>query len=161
MRWPMAETSSEPGDESRPEWYADGLQFACTQCGNCCTGPLGYVSFTEEEGAVIARELGLEEDEFYEQYAHKISGQWSLIEKHTKHGYDCIFLDRESVPDKAICSLYESRPGQCRTWPFWPENLESREIWEETRRQTPCPGMNTGTLVPIEAIRIQRDAHIR
>ncbi len=157
----MTETLPPPGDESKREWYADGLQFTCTQCGNCCTGPPGYVRFTEEEGAAIARQLGLEEDVFYKQYAHKVDGHWSLTETQTKHGYDCIFLDRESVPDKAICSLYESRPGQCRTWPFWPENLESRKDWEEARSQTPCPGMNTGSLVPIEAIRIQRDGNIR
>ena len=43
----------------------------------------------------------------------------------------------------------------------WPENLESRRIWEETRRQTPCPGINEGPLVRIEDIRIQRDGNIR
>lgn len=157
----MAETSSPAGDVSKQEWYADGLRFACTQCGNCCTGPTGYVWFTEEEGAAMAQHLGVDEAAFYDQYAHKINGQWSLTETHTKHGYDCIFLDRKSVPGKAICGLYESRPLQCRTWPFWPENLESRRNWEATRRQTPCPGINAGALVPIEDIRIQRDGNIR
>lgn len=157
----MAETSLPAGDESNREWYADGLRFACTQCGNCCTGPPGYVWFTEEEGAAMAQHLGVDEAAFYDQHARKINGHWSLTETHTKHGYDCIFLDRESVPGKAICGLYESRPVQCRTWPFWPENLESRRNWEETRRQTPCPGMNAGPLVPIEDIRIQRDRTIR
>ena len=26
-------------------WYADGLSFECTMCGNCCTGPPGAVWF--------------------------------------------------------------------------------------------------------------------
>ena len=26
-----------------PTWYADGLRFTCTQCGNCCTGQPGFV----------------------------------------------------------------------------------------------------------------------
>jgi hypothetical protein len=46
---------------------------------------------------------------------------------------------------------------QCRTWPFWDENLTSRRAWDNARRRTPCPGMGTGPLIPIEKIRIQRD----
>jgi hypothetical protein len=30
-------------------WYADGLQFTCSQCGNCCTGGPGYVWMSKEE----------------------------------------------------------------------------------------------------------------
>ena len=55
-------------------------------------------------------------------------------------------------------SLYDARPMQCRTWPFWPENLTSRRVWEATKRRTPCPGMGQGPVVPIERIRIDRDA---
>ena len=35
-------------------WYQDGLQFSCTGCGNCCTGPAGYVWVSEEEIVRIA-----------------------------------------------------------------------------------------------------------
>jgi uncharacterized protein len=160
------------------EWYADGLRFACTQCGNCCTGPPGAVWFSEAEGRAMAAKLGLSEPEFYERYARRIERfdlqpdsddpaaaegapvptAWSLRERRTKHGYDCIFLDRERIPGKAICSLYEARPAQCRTWPFWPENLQSKRAWVTAKKLTPCPGMDSGKLVPIEQIRIQRDA---
>ncbi len=139
------------------EWYSDGLRFACTQCGNCCTGPPGAVWFTPEEGRVMARKLGLEEGEFYRRFARKLDGRWSLTEKMSAFGHDCIFLDRESVPGRATCSLYEARPTQCRTWPFWPENLSSKRAWVTAKKRTPCPGMDTGKLVPIEQIRIQRD----
>ena len=67
-------------------------------------------------------------------------------------------LDRDTVPGKAICSVYEARPMQCRTWPFWKVNLASRQAWESVKKATPCPGMGSGTLVSIERIRIQRDA---
>ena len=34
-------------DEPNPAGVADaqerGLRFSCTMCGNCCTGPAGYV----------------------------------------------------------------------------------------------------------------------
>jgi len=140
------------------EWYVDGLRFQCTQCGNCCTGPEGAVWFTEEEGRRMAEFLGLDEQTFLRRHARRLPSSWSLKERKTVHGFDCEFLDRESVPGKAVCGLYDARPTQCRTWPFWKENIESPEAWEAARRETPCPGMGTGAMVPVEAIRIQRDA---
>ncbi|MCP3902374.1 MAG: YkgJ family cysteine cluster protein [Planctomycetes bacterium] len=143
---------------SGAEWYADGLRFQCTQCGNCCTGPPGTVGFTAAEAKELARHLGITEKAFLRQYARKVDGNWSLNEHETEHGLDCVFLDRETVPGKAVCGVYEARPTQCRTWPFWPENLRTQRSWLTTRHGTPCPGMDTGPLIPIEAIRIQRDA---
>ena len=140
------------------EWYVDGLRFSCTQCGRCCTGPPGVVQFTPEEGRSMARALGIDERTFYQRYAHNVNGRWSLVERLTEFGHDCVFLDRASVPGKAVCGLYAARPAQCRTWPFWPENLRSRRAWASAKRGTPCPGMDNGTLVPVEKIRIMRDA---
>jgi Fe-S-cluster containining protein len=33
----------------------------------------------------------------------------------SKDNYACIFFDL----DKKQCSIYEARPKQCRTFPFW------------------------------------------
>ena len=143
--------------EEGREWFAEGLRFQCTQCGNCCTGPPGWVHFDEPEGRRMADGLGLTEPEFYGQYAHKVGGRWSLKERRTAHGYDCVFLDRTTRPGKALCGIYETRPGQCRTWPFWPENLVTKSAWDAARRRTPCPGMDQGRLVTAQQIRIRRD----
>jgi Fe-S-cluster containining protein len=141
------------------EWYRDGLRFSCTMCGNCCTGPEGVVWFGAEEGRAMALRLGLAEDDFYRLHARRVGGRWSLRERVLDDGrHDCVFLDREAIPGKAVCGLYEDRPAQCRTWPFWPENLTSRKAWQAAKKRAPCPGMDTGALVPVEAIRIQRDA---
>ena len=139
------------------EWYADGLRFECTQCGNCCTGPEGAVWFTEEEGRRMAERVGLDEATFLRRHARRLAPGWSLKERKTAYGFDCVFLDRDTVPGKAVCGLYEARPTQCRTWPFWKEVIESPEAWDAAKRTTPCPGMGRGSLVPVEAIRIQRD----
>lgn len=139
------------------EWYSQGLRFECTQCGNCCTGPPGAVWFSEREAIAMAERFELTVIEFRHTYARKLDEGWSLNEVHTAQGFDCIFLDRQSMPGKAVCSIYEVRPSQCRTWPFWPENLKSSQQWEAVKRRMPCPGMNTGTLIPIDQIRIQRD----
>ena len=138
------------------EWYEKGLRFSCTQCGNCCTGPPGAVWFNEAEGKAMAAKVGLSEDAFYKRFARKIGDKWSLIEQVVDEKYDCVFLDRSGkLPS---CSLYEARPSQCRTWPFWSEILKSRESWARAKCNTPCPGMDEGQLIPAEAIRIQRDS---
>ena len=113
--------------------------------------------FTEDEGRALAADLGMAHDDFLRTHARTIDGRWSLNEHSTEHGFDCIFLDRTTQPGKALCRVYRSRPVQCRTWPFWDENLTSRRAWDNARRRTPCPGMGTGPLIPIEKIRIQRD----
>lgn len=137
------------------EWYADGLRFECTQCGRCCSGPTGFVWFSEAEARALAAELAIPLADFMEQYTREIHGRRSLQERLTPHGHDCIFLDRESAPGKAVCSVYRARPLQCRTWPFWPENLAHPRDWQRTGRT--CPGVDRGRLYPIEAIRIERD----
>ena len=37
--------------------------------------------------------------------------------------YDCVFLKEDPERGRKTCSIYPVRPLQCRTWPFWPENL--------------------------------------
>lgn len=133
-------------------WYAEGLRFKCTSCGNCCTGPEGAVWFTPEEGREMAKALGLDEATFIERHSRVVDGHRTLNELETEHGFDCEFLDRESVPGKALCSLYRARPLQCRTWPFWPELLKSRRAWERHKADTPCPGMDTGPMIKVEEI---------
>ena len=76
------------------EWYADGLRFQCTQCGNCCTGPEGAVWFTEEEGRRMADRVGLDESTFLRRHARRLAPGWSLKERKTAYGFDCVFLDR-------------------------------------------------------------------
>ena len=135
---------------SKP-WYGDGLKFSCTQCGNCCTGPPGYVWFTPDEGDAMAAHLGLDPKIFLRRYAHQVDGRWTLNEQKTPHGYDCVFLDRTNE-GKAICGLYRSRPTQCRTWPFWPENTDKASFWRTAAKT--CPGIDHGTFYPADQIRI-------
>ncbi len=128
-------------------------------CGNCCTGPEGVVMFTPAEGKVMAEKLGMAEDAFLAKYTRRIAGtQRSLNEKKTSFGNDCVFLDRETMPGKAVCGLYEARPTQCRTWPFWEGNLRSRKAWEATKKHVPCPGMDVGPVHSLQQIRIALEA---
>lgn len=127
-------------------WYADGLSFECTQCGNCCTGGPGYVWMSDEELVRLAEHLKLSLAEVGKKYCRRIQGKVSLKERVTEKGlYDCIFLKAITGPDgreKRVCGIYEVRPIQCRTWPFWDGLLASREAWERGKRT--CPGMDKG-----------------
>ena len=135
------------------DWFEPGISFKCTQCGNCCSGPSGYVWFDDEEAVRIAEYLGLEENEFRRRFARRKFGRWTLDEiKRGPGNYDCVFLRRDEE-GKSLCSIYPVRPVQCRTWPFWPENMASPKHWQ--RAAQTCPGMqHGGNFVPADRIRI-------
>lgn len=148
----------EPGPRagSRGAEPADrGLRFSCTSCGNCCTGLEGYVLFTDEEGDAIARALGVSRAAFESAFTKQTELGTSLAERRTEHGLDCVFLDRDSRPGLALCGVYEARPAQCRTWPFWRSNLSSKQAWR--RAAVGCPGIDRGPVYPPETIRERRD----
>jgi len=142
------------------EWYApEGLRFECTECGACCTGPPGYVQINQQEAEAIAAKLGVPVDTVWNQYTREDPTGRSLKETRSPEGWDCIFLDRESVPGKALCSVYEARPLQCRTFPWWPEHLRSPKTWARLARE--CEGVGRGDFVPVHHIRIERDRQLR
>ncbi|MGP1308736.1 MAG: YkgJ family cysteine cluster protein [Phycisphaerales bacterium] len=143
------------GAGANQEWYADGLRFECTQCGACCTGAPGYVAVSEAEAKAMARELGMTHEEFDRRYTRKMGHGRSLREVQSERGNDCVFLDFDAR-GLAICKVYKARPLQCRTFPWWPENLKSQAAWTRTGRG--CEGIGRGDFVPVEKIRIQRDA---
>ncbi|HWC91004.1 MAG TPA: YkgJ family cysteine cluster protein [Pirellulales bacterium] len=124
-------------------WYGDGLRFQCTQCGNCCTGAPGYVWVNRDEIAALAKRLDLSDDEFQRQYVRRVGARLSLVEY--PNG-DCVFFDNQARK----CTVYEDRPRQCRTWPFWHSNLKTPEAWQQTCEV--CPGSGKGNLVPLERI---------
>lgn len=124
-------------------WYRDGLSFTCTRCGACCTGAPGYVWVDEDQIARLADYRGESIESFSRRFVRQVGTRYSLIER---PGGDCIFWDRA-----AGCTVYPARPDQCRTWPFWPENIETPEDWARTKRT--CPGSGSGRLYTLEEIR--------
>ena len=62
-------------DGARAPWYADGLRFACTQCGNCCSGPPGAVWFTPDEADDMAAALGIDTGTFLATYTRRLGAR--------------------------------------------------------------------------------------
>ncbi|MFM8176039.1 MAG: YkgJ family cysteine cluster protein [Pirellulaceae bacterium] len=149
---PLAKRIDMPADDSSP-WYREGLAFECTQCGRCCGGAPGFVWVEPEEIAAMAEAVGMGQDieQFERRFVRSVGARKSLVEYPDG---DCIFLD----PQTRGCTVYQARPIQCRTWPFWTSNLEDPKAWQQTARH--CPGCNQGpvyTLQEIEQRRRQRE----
>jgi len=128
-------------------WYQGGLKFTCSQCGDCCTGAPGHVWVNNEEIATLAEHEGLDVAAFEEQFVRRVGARKSLIEH--PNG-DCVFFD--GVTRK--CTVYDARPRQCRTWPFWDSNLKTPEDWKHTC--SVCPGSGQGQLHSLDSIESQR-----
>jgi Fe-S-cluster containining protein len=111
------------------------------------------VRVSDAEISALARRLELSDAEFRGMYTRPLrGGDLSLRERRNR---DCVFYDREA----AGCRVYEDRPRQCRTWPFWDAVIHSRERWREEARS--CPGMNRGQLYEAETISasVEPDTH--
>lgn len=128
-------------------WYQAGLRFSCSQCGDCCTGAPGHVWVNREEIAALAAQLGKAVDEFEDLYVRRVGVRKSLIE--FPNG-DCVFFDGQTRK----CTVYDARPRQCRTWPFWDSNLQTPQDWKHTC--SVCPGSGRGQLHSIEHIEALR-----
>lgn len=117
-------------------FYAKGLRFSCTGCGECCrarNGRPSWVYVTIEERRRLAAHFKLSTSAFTRRYCQKTHGFFHLREPTS----DCVFLDG------ARCTVYAARPGQCRTYPFWRENM-SREAWAHVKHE--CEGAGHGKL---------------
>jgi len=89
---------------------------ACESCaGKCCTGDSGYIYVAKVEIETIAKLLKLDTREFVQNYLFKKMYKYSIKEKQVGDSYECIFYNSKTNG----CTIYEARPLQCRTFPFW------------------------------------------
>ncbi|MBI3874281.1 MAG: YkgJ family cysteine cluster protein [Arcobacter sp.] len=107
--------------------------LACGNCaGNCCIGEHGYIWITVDEIEKLATTLQLSVKDVLEKYIVKYGYRFSIKEtKLSPQNYACVFFDL----DKKQCSVYESRPLQCRTFPFW-EHFKTNI--EEVKQECPA-----------------------
>lgn len=129
----------------KPFFETHPLRFSCTGCGKCCeTAGDYYVYLSIQEAERIRRFLELTPAWFRRRYLSRLDdGALVLASAHDER---CIFLDCDGR-----CRVYSVRPLQCRTYPFWPEVVNSRRSWRcEAAR---CEGIDAGPVVSKRAIR--------
>jgi uncharacterized protein len=126
----------------KKKFFSEGIRFECQGSGKCCVsrGGYGFVYMSLEDRRRMARVLGIPTGVFTRKYCEKTNGWFHLKET----GDDCRFLKGNQ------CTVYEGRPTQCRTWPFWPENLNARAWTQEVVRF--CPGVGKGRLYTAQEI---------
>ena len=125
----------------RNEYLLKRKHFSCTECGKCCTGSgvvwanraeLDAIRGIVEGGrhdhdAFVAAYVDV--DEMERRGVDLGAEDWYIL-KNAETKLDgaehCIFLD----PSTNLCEIYQARPLQCQTFPFWPELLSSR-AWRE------------------------------
>lgn len=116
----------------------DGFSYgfdssACEECkGRCCIGESGFIWVTNCEILALSKSLNISKNEFITKYLSKIGYRYTLKELACESGFRCIFFDMSL----RRCSVYENRPKQCRTFPFWNHFKNNiREVEAE------CPGI--------------------
>ena len=125
--------------------YKNGIRFECQGSGNCCVSrdSYGFVYLSDRDLKRFSKYFKLSIKKFKEKYCQITDGFIHLIEKQELDG-NCIFL-----LDKR-CSVYTSRPSQCRTWPFWNENMDTK-IWNRDISVN-CPGVGKGKIIKARTI---------
>ena len=154
----MSETNNSVPSSTTTTTTPSALPFSCTGCGKCCRTQ-GDVYMAPEDIIAAACLLDITPRMFVHQYAASyILSRPSMLEgiqnsddfdriledkqvwvrlREAKRSGDsstgeaCIFLDETTNQ----CQIYEARPAQCRTYPFWPSILLSPEKWNEECRR--------------------------
>lgn len=83
--------------------------YQCQRCTNCCRWP-GQVKLSDEAVSQLAAHLGLDEDEFIQQYTRIREDRLGLALKDKSNG-ECILLDGSN------CRVQPVKPQQCRDFP--------------------------------------------
>ena len=96
-------------------------QSACLTCTGICCRWGGYVWITEEEMTQMAEVMNLSLESFAGEYVKAAYGKLSLQERLRDGQYHCSMLD----PFNNRCLVYEARPRQCKTFPFWDQYREN------------------------------------
>ncbi|QKJ23727.1 YkgJ family cysteine cluster protein [Poseidonibacter lekithochrous] len=119
----------------KQEGYPYGFDpSGCEACGgNCCIGESGYIWINPKEIEFLSKHLNITLDEVRIKFLEKKGYKYSIKEIQLDvNNYACTFFDLE----KKQCSIYEARPIQCRTFPFWEYFKENvNEVYKE------CPAI--------------------
>lgn len=137
------ESKAKAATSEKKEWWADGVRFQCQGSGKCCVsrGEFGFVYLTLDDRKRMAKVLKMTTSAFTRKHCAVTDGVHHLKETDA----DCRFLEGTR------CGVYEGRPVQCRTWPFWPEVMSAKTWAKEVKAF--CPGVGRGPVVSGDEIR--------
>ncbi len=124
---------------TKEKFYENGLRFECQKCSACCRHDPGYVFLTKNDLDRLSSAFGYSNQEFLKKYCRTVDlGGFKRISLIEKPNFDCIFWTEQG------CQVYNSRPVQCSTYPFWITYLEDEKDWIELASD--CPGVGKGSI---------------
>jgi Fe-S-cluster containining protein len=130
--------------KSKEPFYQNGLRFSCARCSACCRYESGFVFLSEDDLTSLVKALNLPRREVEGLYCTWIpSGAVDRLSLKEKPNFDCVFWN-------GGCSVYESRPLQCRAFPFWDSILADAGAWERAAQD--CPGIGRGAMHSFDEI---------
>ena len=139
-----------------PDWWTilRGTRFECTQCGKCCERP-GKVFVKPDEIEPVAGFLGLTTRQFIKKFTRKIKEYDGYTLRMDPQG-QCPFY---STNDNT-CGIHPVKFIQCRTFPFWPEHVETPDTLSATKEE--CEGIGRGNLICKESTQscLKESAHL-
>ena len=121
------------------------IRFKCQGSGNCCVsrGSFGFVYLSNKDLKKLSNYFNMNENNFKKKYCSITNGFLHLKELKKNKG-NCLFLLNNK------CTVYKSRPTQCRTWPFWNENMNAK-TWNNIISKN-CPGISKGPIIETKKI---------
>ena len=128
-------------------FYANGLRFSCTRCSGCCRGESGHVFLSNTDLKRLLARLSLDFKSFFSKYCRLIDigtgmamslREVDQAESRTTVSHNCVLWGAEG------CFVYEDRPVQCSTYPFWSSIMDSMDAWVTEARY--CSGIGAGEL---------------
>ena len=116
--------------------FEKGIKFKCQGSANCCIsrGNHGYVFLSQKDLSRLSIYFKVTKD-FFKSFFCQTTDNFLHLKEIKKNG-ECIFLNKKK------CTVYAARPTQCRTWPFWPENMKPK-VWNNEVLNF-CPGIGKG-----------------
>lgn len=130
------------------KFYEKGLEFQCKQCSWCCGNGPGVVYLSLEDLARLCEFSKTNYVDFIKKYCRWVmytDGNEVLALQEDKQ-YRCILW-------KDGCSMYDARPVQCSTYPWWDWLCGSKEMWQECGKT--CPGIGSQKMWTKEQIEEQ------
>ena len=110
------------------------MEFCCQRCSNCCRHDEGYVFLTKQNVYAIADHLKMSVKQFISECCRVVEQpEGNMLCLKEKQNYDCIFWSNG-------CLIYEVRPTQCMTYPYWPFIVNNKELQKQEKKR--CKGFD-------------------
>ena len=130
-------------DTPRDPWYkGQVILFDCHGCAKCCKRK-GMIYFSQEDIRNASQYLEMTVDDFEKMYILRTKDVAYIYV--SGNARPCPFLNKANK-----CRIHDAKPQQCRSYPFWPNIMESKQKLNTERIH--CKGIGNGRQVDVDGM---------